>query len=317
MKKAFITGGSGFIGANLANRMIDEGWHVTNYDRRTLNNNQFLNNVSGDMLDFEKLGYFMKDSDVVCHYAATVGNSKSYTHEDYIYELDLQAVKNIIKACESNHVHNIIYASTSDVYGDAEIAEPSCETMKVKPKSPYARAKVEAEKALKEFAAHSRTKVTVLRYSTIYGCGQGNKFLIPAITNNLLLDKPVFLCCDGKQIRNFIYISDAIEGTLKAIQREGSNFEIFNITSSEIFSLLNVAQMLIKLNDNKGEIKYVTFDDVHRDKNLEVIVNVSSPQKAKNLLGFEACTKFNDGLSVIYDYYKNILEKYQVEEYAK
>lgn len=309
MDKIFVTGGSGFIGSHLVCELIKMGYDVTNYDLQISSTNLQANNIQGDIMDYEKLVFSMRGHKIVCHLAAMVGVVKCLNDEKEVYRIDYEGVRNLVKSCKETGVENILFASSSEVYGEGDSEKALCESRILEPKSPYGIAKMLAEKLLKEYAEENNVKVTVVRYCNVYGPIQRKEFVIPIFINKVLYGEPIPVCELGEQVRNFTYVGDAVEGTIKALFRSEKDYEVFNISSGDTFRIIDVANKILELNNNIGQIKFVSFEEVNRVKKYEVITRIPSTKKAMDKLQFKARTSFDDGLRVTYNYYKENLLK--------
>lgn len=306
MEKIFVTGGSGFIGSHLISKFEKKGFDVTNYDLCIDKANPNIRNIEGDIMDYEKLSSSIKGHENVCHLAAIVGVVRCLNSEKEVYRIDYEGVGNIIKACEENGVKNILFASSSEVYGEGHISVPLEESMVLKPRSPYGIAKMKSEQLLKDFAQRSKMKVTVVRYCNIYGFGQRCEFVIPIFIKKVLKGETIKVCGEGNQIRSFTYIDDAVEGTINALFRPETEFDIFNISSSSVVKIIDVAKKVIELNGNIGRYKLTSYEDLDRKEDVEVVIRIPSTEKSKQKLGYVAKTDFIDGLKSIFDCYKRI-----------
>ena len=303
MKNILITGGSGFIGNHLALELKNRGYNITIYDLDPPPHKEFKY-IKGDIMDSELLTASIKGHDTVCHLAAMVGVVACLSNESEVYKINFDGVKNIIRACTENNVEHLLFASSSEVYGNGSKDTLLIESIKLNPITYYGKAKMASEELLKTFALESKTKVTILRYCNIYGPGQRVEFVIPVFIDNAIKGKPLPICGYGESIRNFTYIADAVEGTLCALIREERNFDIFNISSSETINIKNLANKIIKFKGN-GSLKYVSFEDISRQEKQEILIRIPSTKKSEDILKFKAQTPLEEGLRQTYNYYIN------------
>lgn len=304
MDRIFVTGGSGFIGGHLVESLTRKGYEVTVYDiKNTLSSNvEFIN---GDITDYDFLKSSMKGHKTVCHLAAMVGVVACLNDEKEVYRVNYDGVKNIIKACKEVGVENLLFTSSSEVYGEGGRHRKLEEDMELSPITHYGKSKMYSENLLKEFADKSGVKVTVLRYCNVYGCRQRKEFVVSIFLDSVLKGKPIGICGDGEQIRSFTYVDDAVDGTIRALFRKEKNFEVFNIGSSRTVKISQLARNIIELNGS-GQVKYLSFEDLNRKKDCEILIRIPSIEKAENKLGYRASTTLEEGLAVTYAYYKDI-----------
>ena len=168
-KKCFVTGGNGFIGTNLCGCLISRGYEVVSYDivKKEIDNN--VEWINGDILDSEKLCYCMKGADVVIHLAAMVGVKNCLQNPQLVIETNVRGTDNIIDACRANSINNIIFASSSEVYGEGYENAMLSEEDKASPKSLYGESKLQAEYKLMDYSYQNNAKVSIMRYCNIYG----------------------------------------------------------------------------------------------------------------------------------------------------
>ncbi len=307
MDRVFLTGGSGFIGSHLAEALLAKGHEVTIYDVKKPENNK-ARYIQGDIMDYRLLKSSMRGHKTVCHLAAMVGVVACLSDEKEVYRINYDGVKNIINACKEVGAENLLFTSSSEVYGEGGRFRQLEENMELSPITHYGKSKMYSEQLLKEFSEESGIKVTVLRYCNIYGSRQRKEFVISIFLDRLLQGKPIKICGDGEQIRSFTYIDDAVEGTIKALFRKEREYDIFNIGSNQTVKINELAMKIIELN-RSGEVKYVSFEDLNRRSECEILIRVPSIEKAKNKLGHAPVMTLDEGLAVTYDYYRNIIGK--------
>ena len=303
MKNILITGGSGLIGSHLALKLQDRGYGVTIYDINPPPDEEF-NYIKGDIMDYELLEVSVKQHDTVCHLAAMVGVVACLSSKEEVYRINFDGVKNIIKACTENNVEHLLFASSSEVYGNGSKDTLFDELIKLNPITHYGKAKMASEELLKTFAQESETKVTVLRYCNIYGPRQSIEFVIPVFIDNTIKGTPLPICGNGESIRNFTYIDDAVEGTICALIRKDKNYDIFNISSSETIKIKDLADNIIKIKGN-GSVKYVSYEDINRQEKQEILIRIPSTKKSEDILKFKAQTPIDEGLRKTYNFYLN------------
>ncbi len=304
MDRILITGGAGFIGSHLAEQLISKGYKVTVYDIKP-NKNKNVNYVFGDIMDYDRLRYAMKGHKIVCHLAAMVGVTACLMDENQVYRINLEGTKNVIRACKESGVKNLLFTSSSEVYGEGSPVKPLDETMELKPITHYGKSKMYSERLMKEFSEETDVKVTVLRYCNIYGIGQRKEFVVSIFIDSILNGRPVKICGTGEQLRSFTYVDDAVEGTIKALFRDQTGFQVFNIGSSSNICIMELAKKVLEFTDS-GRIEYVSFEDLDRIKECEILYRIPSIEKARKYLGYTDSTPLDRGLAITYDYYKVI-----------
>jgi len=290
-----ITGGAGFIGRHLVERLLDNH-QITIYDdlsNSSLEKISFLIErgvgfIKGDILDFKKLSE-CKDFDVVIHLAAKSDVANSVINPDDTINVNLSGTKNILRCCVQNKIKKIIFASSAAVYGDHDgvISEKSVTL----PQSPYGKSKLDAEKQIIQYSNENNLRYVILRVFNVYGKGQNENYagVITKFIKNISENKSLIIYGDGKQTRDFVSIDDVTESFKCAIKSDHSN--IYNIASGVSVSINELAQIMIK---NSGK----KLDVIYREQKQGDIKNSKCDATlAKNRLGFFAKVKLKDVLA--------------------
>jgi len=304
MEKIFVTGGSGFIGSHLIKSLLELGYSVTNYDSVHSNLNPLATHMLGDIMDFEAVSKAMQGHQIVCHLAAMVGVVECQTDEKKVYQTNYLGSENILKACEEHEINNVLFASSSEVYGEGIVDGFLEENTTLSPLSPYGKAKMKAELLFEEYAQLKNVKSTTIRYCNVYGPRQRVEFVIAKFIDKAINQDLLPVCDIGKQKRNYTFIDDAIKGTIQALFRSADDYQVFNICSDETLKVIDVANKIVTLNKG-GKIKYLEYSSVNRKKQYEIINRIPSNKKAYELLDFVPETSFDDGLQITFKYFKN------------
>ncbi|MBI5036415.1 NAD-dependent epimerase/dehydratase family protein [Candidatus Micrarchaeota archaeon] len=226
MNKNLITGGAGFIGSHLADALQD----VVVYDDFSYGRRENFKGsiVTGDILDTSALEKALEGVETVYHFAALANVRECEADPAKAYRLNVRGTKVVLEACRKKNVPNFIFASSSAVYGDT--TEKKTEDAQLKPESKYGQSKKEAEEAVRAYAERYGMNCTVLRFANIYGprsrLGVMWDFYHKLQKDNGKLE----ILGDGLQAKSYVYVSDAIEGTLKAREKT-KGFEIYNVAS--------------------------------------------------------------------------------------
>jgi UDP-glucose 4-epimerase len=305
MEKVFVTGGSGFIGSHLITKLLELGYSVTNYDLVPSTINPQATNIIGDIMDIEALYKAMRGHHIVCHLAAMVGVVACQIDEEKVHQINYSGAENVLKACEYNEISNVLFASSSEVYGEGKENAFLTENVKLSPLSPYGKAKMQAELLFEEYNRTKKAKSTAIRYCNVYGPRQRIDFVISIFIDKVLKNESLPVCEYGQQIRSYTFIDDAINGTIKALLRTTSDYQVFNICSDDTLKVIDVANRIITLN-NAGTIKYLDYSAVNRMRKYEVINRIPSNRKAFELLDFNTEISFDEGLKRTFDYYKSM-----------
>ncbi len=303
MKKVFVTGGSGFIGTPLVKYLVEAGYDVTNYDiKKPITN--FGNYIEGNILDYLHLKTSMEGHDAVCHLAAVVGVKLCFEDDDYVNTVNHLGTVNILKAIEENGINNLLYASSSEVYGQGSKEKLLTEETQLSPVTVYGKSKLMGEDAVKEISQRTNIKGTVIRYCNIYGENQREEFVIPIFIKNALENNYLDIVGDGSQIRSFTHVKDAVRGTVQALLDPKQGFEVYNISSQEPITIGDLANTIIKIAD-KGTVRYVRGEQIGRVSDKEILYRIPSSKKAQQLLNFTIQKDLFTSLTDLVLAYKN------------
>jgi len=313
-QKILVTGGAGFIGSHIVDKLMEKEFEVTVLDNldtghmANLESHQGKANFhfrKGDIRDFNLVREILKDVDTVFHEAALASVTLSVQNPILSNDINTTGTLNLLKASSDLGVKQFIFASSAAVYGDA-ITPEKREDMSTNPKSPYGISKLAAENYVKIFLKLYGLKTVTLRYFNVYGprqrfdlqCAYGG--VVTIFTNRLLRNLPPIIFGDGEQTRDFVYIGDVVEANMLALERKNAAGEAFNIGTG-----LNVSvnQIAVTLKDvlNKREL-----ENVHAEpRPAEGRHGYANISKAKRLLGFHPKVSIKDGLFKLVDWYKN------------
>lgn len=266
-----ITGGAGFIGSHLSERLLKLGFKVFSldnfdsfYDRKVKEENlkeslksENFRFFETDIRDKEKLqAVFTKNKDIslVVHLAAKAGVRPSVQNPSEFYDVNVKGTLNILEVMNENGLQNLIFASSSSVYGNNKLTPYSEENKVDFPISPYAATKKSGE--LLNFTFHHLYKLNVinLRFFTVYGPRQRPDLAIRKFFNQLYTQKPIEIFGDGTTCRDYTYIDDIIEGIVSSINYLKNNnkvFEIINLGNNNPIQLNDLIELIEKTTEKK------------------------------------------------------------------
>jgi|TARA_B100001964_G_scaffold203320_1_gene232244 UDP-glucose 4-epimerase len=293
--KVFITGGSGFIGSYLVKRLLEQGHEVKVLDLRKPNikhkNLEFVNKSIMDELAEDILG-----CDVVYHFAAMLGVDNSDNKPLDTMRINLEGSVNVFKSAVEANVKRMIYASSSEVYGEPREL-PIREDSVKGPISTYGVSKLAAEIYAKAYNHEFGTDIKIVRFFNVYGHGQSNNFVIPTFINNALENKPLRVFGNGSQTRCFTYVEDIADGVFTVLEK-GKTGEAYNIGNNKPATILELAKIIKELTNSKSEIIKAEFGKETRLKEREIEYRVPDISKMKEL-GWETRTVVREGIKKI------------------
>ncbi|MCB9222978.1 MAG: NAD-dependent epimerase/dehydratase family protein [Crocinitomicaceae bacterium] len=302
MSKVLITGGAGFIGSHLVERMVKEGHEVIVADILLRGNKiprdifKQVNFHNADVRDRAKMIELSKGCKYVFHFAAVLG--VDVVADNPVETMDTEAIgmRNITEAVLLNDVEKLIYASTSGIYGHSAISDSLTEDIIVDPRTSYAIAKRYNEIYLAAMFEEKGMKSVSLRFFNVYGKRQDNRMVVPRFLEQALAGEPITVFGDGKQTRDFTYIDDTIEATLQ-LTETAKGCDIYNIANEEETTILDLAHAIKKVTKSTSEIKFI--DAPKKRYDYEVERRFGSSEKLFNKTGFKPNTDLEVGLTAI------------------
>lgn len=239
-KRILITGGAGFIGSHVAERLATEN-RVTVLDDFSVGTEEHLaflpadRIIDGDVCDRAAVEEAVTDQDVVVHMAAMMGVRRTLENPLEVLRANLDGTRTVLSEAARAGVDRILYASTSEVYGDAPDVPYSEDAAKA-PETNYAVAKHASERFVRAYTKKRDLDHTIVRYFNVYGPRQDSSaygYVIPIFIDRALSGQRLQIHGDGHQTRDFTYIADAVDCTTTALESAGRN-ETFNVgTGSE------------------------------------------------------------------------------------
>jgi len=228
--KVLVTGGAGFIGSHLVDRLLAEGFEVAVLDDFSAGRMENISChkdlrefrlVRGDVRDVGLVEKVVEDVDVVFHEAALVDVALSVENPVLFNEVNVVGTLNLLKACVDSGVKRFVFASSAAVYGDSRPAEKR-EDMLPEPISPYGVSKLAAESYVQVFNELYGLETVCLRCFNVYGSRQGlassYSGVITAFISRLLKGEPPVIHGDGKQTRDFVHVDDVVSANMLALQ---------------------------------------------------------------------------------------------------
>lgn len=297
-----MTGGAGFIGSHLVERLLADGCRVTILDnlstsklrnlKRCLNNPNFRF-VKGDIRDKKTVDEAVVGADAVIHEAAITSVPFSLKNPKLVFNVNAAATMNLLDSCVKNGVKRFILASSAAVYG-AVTKMPVSEDVPKKPLSPYGESKLRAEEYCQEFWKKHGLETICLRYFNAYGPRQTAGQYAGVISNffdRLKKKLPLVIHGDGKQTRDFVYVGDVVEATILALDREKAAGKVLNIGTGKATSINKLSRTFMKLmHCSNVKPKYMAprVGDIRHSQ--------ADITKAKEILGYKPKVSLEQGL---------------------
>ena len=298
--KACVTGGAGFIGSHLVERLLREGHEVVVLDDLSTGRREHLDaGVSrlrvqvGDVRDASAVAEAVAGADVVFHLAAIASVARSVDDPELVSDVNLQGTIRVLEACRAGGVRRFVLASSSAVYGEGQ-ALPIREDAELRPASPYAASKLAAEAYAAAYAGSYPVETVSLRFFNVYGPRQplDGQYgaVIPLFIEAMRSGREPVLHGDGSQTRDFTYVEDVVD----AIVRAGSTDDLppgpCNLGAGVETAVRALADEIAQLVDYAGPVR----ESAPRSGDLRH--SVACCERIEQWLGWRAATSLREGL---------------------
>lgn len=312
-----ITGGAGFIGSNIARKLIDRGDRVVLLDNfndyydpqlkrdrvaTILSDNKHVL-YEGDIRD-EKLvpEIFKKEKiDKVIHLAAMAGVRYSLLHPKLYADVNVMGTMNLLEAAKEYKIKNFVYASSSSVYGNNEKVPFSESDFVDRPISPYAATKKSTELLAHVYSHIYKLPTTGLRYFTVYGPWGRPDMALFKFVKNILEDKPIDVYNRGEMSRNFTYVDDIATGTITVLDAD-LPYALMNIGGDKEETLLRFIEVIEENVGKKAEKNMMPMQPGDVPKTVADISQLRA-------LGWEPTTRIEEGVKNFVDWYVGYFKK--------
>jgi len=302
--RILVTGGAGFIGSHLVEKLLADGHDVAIlddfndfYDPRIkrANISSVAKNLAVhdiDLRDGDKVAdLFRKEKfDVVAHLAARAGVRPSIQQPQLYYDTNIAGTLHLLEGARTSGVERFLFASSSSVYGAAKKVPFSEEEHLTQTLRPYAATKIGGEFLCSTYSHLYKIRIVALRYFTVYGARQRPDLAIHQFTRKIHADEPVDQFGDGTTRRDYTYIDDIIQGTMAAFKYDDPMFDVFNLGESETIQLKDLIAAIEKALGKKAKINRLP------EQPGDMPLTCADISKARKLLGYNPKTKFQDGL---------------------
>ena len=268
-KKTFlITGGTGFIGSNISNLLVNQGHKVKIFDNNSRGSIQKIKNfkkkikfIKGDIRNKQLLNKALKNTDAVIHLAYVNGTKYFYSKPVLVLDIAIKGILNVIEGCIKNKIKELYLASSSEVYQTPnKIPTDENETLKIpnifNPRYSYGGGKILTELMGVHYGKKYFKKLVIFRPHNVYGPNMGHEHVIPQFINRFksLKRKNFKIQGTGNEIRSFIYIKDFLNA-FNLILSRGKHLEVYNIGTNEKIQIKNLAYKLSKILKKKIVLK--------------------------------------------------------------
>jgi len=303
-----VTGGAGFIGSNIVDELVRRGEQVVVFDDLSTGKEANLAGVRskidlrvGSITNLEAVKLAAEGVDYVVHLAARTSVPKSVQNPIESNSVNIDGTLNVLVAARDAKVRRIVFAASSSAYGETPTL-PKVETMQPQPISPYGVTKYVGELYAQVFGRVYGLENACLRYFNVFGPRQDPTSQYSGVLSRFMLaiikDESPVVYGDGEQTRDFTYIDNVVDETLRACAASGASNQVFNGGTGERISLNQVLELLQKITGKKIQAKYdpPRTGDI-RDSQADISL-------AQKVLGYKPLVGFEEGLRRTWDWYK-------------
>ena len=306
-----VTGGAGFIGSNICEKLVLMGYKVRCFDNLSNGSTENVKHlegcenfqfVDGDICNAEDCLKACEGADFVLHNAALSSVVQSMENPEFYRKVNVGGMENMLEAAVKSGIKKFVFASSAAVYGDAG-KRIAVEGEEGNPLSVYAETKAENEKQAKKYAEKYGLDVYGLRYFNVYGKRQKHdspySAVIPNFMHKLLSGQQARINGDGQQTRDFVYIEDVVQANLKACLAESKySGEVFNVAGGKEISILDLYKCIAAALETDKEPYFAPA------VNGDVRFSCADVSKAEKMLGYKAQFDFEDGIKASVKWYK-------------
>lgn len=323
--KWLVTGVSGFIGSNILMYLLRNNQIVVGLDNKgysenlkdikcRLTSDQWKNfhMIEGDILSFDVCMKACFNVDFVLHHAALTSVTESFNKKELYYTVNVEGFKNIVAASSLSGVRDLVYASSSAVYGECS-GLFNTEENQLLPLSPYAEQKYHNELYARMVSDNCDVRITGLRYFNVFGPGQSAvssySAVIPKWIKAMLSNDEIVIYGDGQACRDFCFVDNVVLANIKAcLNNRGGSGEVYNISSGSTCTINELFQIMVDVMKRIGR----PYDQkaLYQPKRYgEVVLSGADINKATSLLNYQPFCSLSDGLIKTVSWYSDFYRK--------
>lgn len=253
--KAFVTGGAGFVGSHIVDRLLKENYEVIVYDNFCTGNEKFLENakkdknlkiIEGDLLDTKKLTKSLQNVDIVFHMAANADIKDNLKEPLRCLEQNTIATSNLLEAMRANNVKKIVFASTGSVYGEPKVFPTPEDAPFPIQTSMYSASKLACEGLLEAYAEGYNFQVYIFRFVSLMG-ERYSHGCVYDFYNKLRKDPTrLDILGNGKQKKSYLYVGDCVNAIFKVVSESKEKINIYNLGNEGYIDVTTIAEIVIK-----------------------------------------------------------------------
>ena len=295
--KALVTGGAGFIGSHVVDKLRDKGIEARVYDMVMPTYRKDIEYYQGSLLDLDALRMALNGIDVILHLGAVADVKDVYQEPHYSESVNVRGTANVLEAARrSGDIKRLIYASTIWVYSDCADNSVDETTPLPPPSHLYSATKLAGEYYCLAYSKLYDLGITILRYGIPYGPRARGGAVVPIFVARALRGEPLTIAGDGSQFRRFVYVEDLAEGNVLALKSIAKN-KIYNLDGEEKVTIKRIAETVQKL---VGNVKIESMPARPGDFGGKEV----SSELARKELCWEPKVSFEEGVRRYIEWYK-------------
>lgn len=321
--KVLVTGGAGFIGSHLVERLLENGEKVTIVDNlstgsleniQDFRNHPMLDFVEGDILDAELIGTLVESCDCVYHLAAAVGVKLIAEEPVRTIETNISGTEVVLDACNKFR-KKVFIASSSEIYGKSEEVPFNEDDDIVLGSTMFSRWSYACSKAIDEFLGLAFYKqfnldVIIARFFNTIGPRQTGQYgmVVPSFVQRALNNEPVLVYGTGKQKRCFCYVNDVVDAVTNLMNCEWAAGKVYNIGSNEEIAIAELADKVIIMTGSKSQKEFVSYEKAYGKPIDDMMRRVPALGRIKDTIGWEPKTSLTKALELIIKSFTEVRE---------
>lgn len=307
--KYFVTGGAGFIGSHIVDRIIKEGNSVVVYDNFSTGREIFVKHhfknprfklVKGDLKNTKLLEKSIKGAEFVFHMAAHADVRSGFENHTIDHEQNLEMTQNVLEAMYKNNVKKIAFASTSSVYGDAKV-HPTPEDYPFEPTSLYGATKAACESYIHAYASYYGMTSYIFRFVSFIGERYSHGIIVDLLNKLKKNSKEIQLFSDGSPKKSSLYVQDGIDAMFMVIKKSKEQFNVFNIGHTQILTVNEIVNTILDASGHKKvKKKWLGKSSNWKGDNEFVLLSIKKLKK----LGWKQKLTIQEAIEKTVDYIK-------------
>jgi UDP-glucose 4-epimerase len=317
-----VTGGAGFIGSHLVDRLVAAGGHVTVLDDLSTGLRDNLEQHEGhprfrgvwdSVLDVDVVDRLVREVDVVCHLAAAVGVKYVLEHPLHSLRVNVRGTENVLEACDRHHCRVLLF-STSEIYGKSPVVPFKEDADRLLGPTTVHRWSYSTAKAVDEIlslAYHEERGLPVVIVRAFNTCGPRQRgrygMVIPRFVDQAIRHEPITVYGDGTQTRCFCHVADLLDAVQALMQCEEAVGEIFNVGSPEEVSILQLARRVREITESRSEIVLVPYAEAYEPGFEDMSRRVPDLRKVREFVGYVPRRSLDDILHSVIDHRREVL----------